>query len=463
MACVLGMAAARQTRRSRTLRPMPRNHGWPSAFPSAGRGTNFADRNLFCDARTRPGAAFVRNTTCVQGARPTSPDRKLQFIAFFFCGFSSAIANRTTDPLTAEIAADLGVSISSVALLASVLSFMYAAGQPFLGPAGDHFGKPRILKLAMWVCGFSVLASAFAPNFSTLLAIRPITGLAAGGIVPVGMAIIGDMYGPRDRQIALARFIMAAILGQIAGALLAGTLEQWIGWRGVLLVCAAIVLLAAAMVSIFLPSAPSDSGRKFNFAETRANYGRIFAMRRARFCFASPFFIGGLAFGSLPFIAPILQSQNNGGAREAGFIIAAFGTGALMLAVFLPFILRILQRPVMMLAGTAIAVASLIAYSLGAHWSLQVVLFGLFGFGFFMQHNSIQAEVSDLVPETRATAYAMHSLALFAGQAIGPAIYGQEIAAFGAQASLTINAVVIAVAGAVIGSYFYRYHKGRQA
>ncbi len=387
----------------------------------------------------------------------------MQFIAFFFCGFSSAIANRTTDPLTAEIASDLGVSVSSVAMLASVLSFMYAAGQPFIGPAGDHFGKARILKIAMWICGFSVLASAFAPSFPVLLAIRPITGLAAGGIVPVGMAIIGDLYGPKDRQVALARFIMAAILGQIAGALLAGSLEHWIGWRGVLLVCSAIILLAAVFVSFMLPSGPAASGGKFSFAETRANYMRIFAMGRARVCFASPFFIGGLTFGLLPFIAPVLLSQKNGGAREAGFIIAAFGGGALLLAILLPVLLRLLQRPVMMIMGTAIAATSLAAYALGAHWSIQIVLFGLFGFGFFMQHNSIQAEVSELVPQTRATAYAMHSLSLFAGQAVGPAIYGMEIATFGARTSLTMNAIVIAIAGTLIGSYFYRHHKNRHA
>lgn len=381
------------------------------------------------------------------------------FLALFFCGFSSAIANRTTDPLTVEIANDLAVPVSSVAMLASVLSFMYAAGQPVIGPAGDHFGKARILKIAMWICGLSVLASAFAPNFATLLAIRPVTGLASGGIVPIGMAMIGDLYPPQGRQIALARFIMAAIVGQMAGALLAGSLEAWIGWRGVLFVCAGIVLAAATITSLILPASPGREGARFDIAATRANYARIFAMPRARMCFSSPFFIGGLTFGLLPFIAPILESQNNGGAREAGFIIAGFGGGAFLLALALPLILRRIKRPVMMMIGSITAAASLLAYALGMHWSVQVVLLTIFGFGFFMQHNSIQTEVAELAPDTRATAFALHSSALFLGQAIGPAIYGLQIAAFGAPASLTLNAVIIAFAGCLIGLYFYRYRR----
>ena len=381
------------------------------------------------------------------------------FVAFFFCGFSSAIANRTTDPLTVEIATDLGVPVSSVAMLASVLAFMYAAGQPVIGPAGDHYGKARILKISMWICGLSVLASAFAPNFPVLLALRPITGLAAGGIVPIGMAMIGDLYKPKDRQLALARFIMSAIIGQMAGALLAGSLAAWVGWRGVLLICAAIVLAAAAAISFILPPSPARPQTGFDFAATRANYARILALPRAQVCFSSPFFIGGLTFGLLPFIAPILEAHDTGGAREAGFIIAGFGAGALMLALALPLILSRIKRPVMMILGSLTAAASLLSYALGLHWSVQVVLLTIFGFGFFMQHNSIQAEVAELMPETRATAFALHSSSLFLGQAIGPVIYGVELAAFGARPTLALNATVIAVAGCLIGLYFHRYRR----
>ncbi|MCC2097663.1 MAG: MFS transporter [Hyphomicrobiales bacterium] len=380
-------------------------------------------------------------------------------IALFFCGFSSAIANRTLDPLTVEIARDLAVPVSSVALLASALSFMYAAGQPFIGPLGDHFGKSRVLKLAMWVCAASVLASAFAPNFTVLLAIRPITGLAAGGIVPVGMALLGDLYGPANRQIVLARFIMAAIIGQMAGALLAGSLEALVGWRGVLFVCAAIVVVAAAITTWLLPASPGNNGERFSFATAKANYAKIFALPRAWVCFSSSFFVGGLTFGLLPFIAPLLEAGGNGGAREAGFIIAGFGAGAFLLALLLPVVLKIMRRPFVMMTGSTTAGLCLIAYALGSHWSVQVALLTLFGFGFFMQHNSIQAEVSELTPEARTTAFAMHSSALFIGQTIGPAIYGLQIAAIGSAATLSVNGLIIAAIGSSIGFFFLMYHR----
>ena len=410
-------------------------------------------RSPFVGYTQRPGYGKHRPSPAV----PAGP--RLAHHRPVLLRLSSAIANRTLDPLTVEIARDLNVPIASVALLSSALAFMYAAGQPVIGPLGDHFGKSRVLKLAMWICAASVLASAFAPNFHVLLAIRPITGFAAGGIVPVGMALLGDLYGPANRQIVLARFIMAAIIGQIAGAMLAGTLEAWVGWRGVLLICAAIVFFAAAIATWLLPASPTNNGQPFSFAVARRNYARIFALPRAWVCFSSSFFIGGLTFGLLPYIAPLLEAGNNGGAREAGFIIAGFGAGAFLLALLLPVVLKFMRRPYVMLTGSATAGLCLAAYALGSHWSVQIVLLTIFGFGFFMQHNSIQTEVSELIPEARTTAFAMHSSALFIGHTIGPAVYGLQIATIGSVATLTMNGLIIGMIGCSIGFFFLLYHR----
>ena len=388
----------------------------------------------------------------------------MYILALFLCGFSSALANRSLDPLTSEMARDLSVPVSSVALLASALSFMYAAGQPVIGPAGDHFGKSRILKLSMWLCSASVLASAMAPNFPVLLGIRPITGLAAGGIVPVAMAMIGDHYPPKDRQVAIARFIISAIVGQMAGALFAGSLEASIGWRGVLYLCAGFMFVASLATTLILPAVQVKSQSRFTFAAAKASYRRIFSAPRSYVCFTSSFIMGGLTFGLLPFVAPILEMQKNGGAREAGMIIAGFGCGAFLLALFLPVLLRLLNRPSTMISGSITAACCLIAYSLGAHWSIQIALATAFGFGFFMQHNSIQAEVAELSPEARATAFAMHSSFFFLGHSLGPALYGLQIATLGAPVTLALNGCLIGAAGVSIALYFKRgYARGQQA
>ncbi len=155
-------------------------------------------------------------------------------LVFSLCGFASAILTRALDPLISVIARDFAIPVTQAALLSSALTLPFAFGQPFLGLLGDFFGKSKVLTICLWVAGLALAISAFAPTFLLLLIARPITGFAAGGIVPVAMAMVGDRFPPAKRQLAIARFVMVATMGQIVGASGSGILAEYIGWRGVL-------------------------------------------------------------------------------------------------------------------------------------------------------------------------------------------------------------------------------------
>lgn len=378
------------------------------------------------------------------------------FVTFLLCGFASAVANRTLDPLTLAVAQDMNVSVASAALLASATFLPYALMQPVLGPVGDHFGKARVIKIALWIAAIGTLASAFAPAFIFLVLLRVFTGAASGGIIPVTQALIGDLVKPAERQVTIARFTMSMILGQMLGAAFAGALEAWIGWRGVLFLFGLIVVLAAAAATYTIPAAPARAAGTFSIATAIANYRTIFRNPRAYACYITTPIVGGLTFGILPFISPILQSQNNGGTREAGFIIAGQAVGSLALPLLLPLILRRMARPTMMAGGALIAAASLTTFAFGWHWSVQATIFAFFGFGFFMLHNSIQYEVSELSQAFRGSAYSMHAFFFFIGQFLGPIVYGQLIPLLGARNALILAALIIGVTGVSVSFIFRR-------
>ena len=251
------------------------------------------------------------------------------FAVFLLCGFSAAVAIRTLDPLTVEVARDLMVPVSSVVLLASAAALPCALAQPVLGPVGDHFGKSRVLKIALWVSAASLAAGAMANDLAMLALSRMLTGVAGAGLIPVAMAMVGDRY-KKARQVAIARFVASAIIGQIMGAVFAGMLAEAIGWRGVMWLCCAIVLIAALAATLLLEDEPPDANRgRFGFHTGADIYGRIFRNPRSWACYSTVFATGAFTFGFLPFVAPVLQMQNNGGAREAGIIIAGMAAGSL--------------------------------------------------------------------------------------------------------------------------------------
>src|SRR6266542_5759888 len=77
---------------------------------------------------------------------------------------------------------------------------------------------------------------AIATSFPVLLASRILAGIAAGGIFPVSLAIVGDLVPVAERQIALGRYLAVVISGNFLGATLAGAIADLIGWRGVFVV-----------------------------------------------------------------------------------------------------------------------------------------------------------------------------------------------------------------------------------
>ena len=53
------------------------------------------------------------------------------------------------------------------------------------------------------------------------------------------------------------------------------------------------------------------------------------------------------------------------------------------------------------------------------------------GFGFFLLHNSVQTEVTELAPSARALASSLHAFSFCLGQAVGPMVYGLALPAMG--------------------------------
>src|SRR3954465_1503682 len=167
-------------------------------------------------------------------------------------GFIAALASRATDPIIPPIAHDIQVDPNAVALLTTAFALPFALVQPVLGPVGDMVGKVRVMIACLAVTILAMVASGLATNFTVLLLARIVAGAAAGGIFPVGIAVIGDLVPVKERQVAIGRWLTAVITGNLLGSSLAGVVADLVGWRGVFFVITAlgVLALAVAMVSL---------------------------------------------------------------------------------------------------------------------------------------------------------------------------------------------------------------------
>ena len=361
------------------------------------------------------------------------------------CGFAGAMAGRIVDPLVTAIAVDFAAPVAIVALLASAYTMPFSFSQPLLGPVGDALGKSLLIRISIAVLAVCLLACALAPNLTSLFWFRIFAGIAGAGILPISFALIGDTFALAVRQVALSRFLGATLIGQLVGASAAGIIAEMIGWRGVLGLCAGLACLAALVGWMWLPRSEQPS-QPINIPDAISRYRLVLRNPRSYVCFSAVCLEGAAIYGVTPFIGNVMQENQLGGLREAGFAIAGLGLGGLLYTIMVPVILKFATRPQMMRAGGILAGLALMSLGLTISWVGTAVSMIALGIGFFLMHNSIQTEVTELAPSARASCFALHAFSFYMGQSVGPMIYGVSIHSIGFGASvITGGCVLIAV------------------
>jgi len=369
-------------------------------------------------------------------------------LTFALVGFASAVATRITDPLVAVLALDLAEDPARVALLATAFALPFALVQPVLGPVADALGKRRIIIFALVFQAVFLAASALAPTLIFLLVLRALTGAAGGGIFPVTLALFGDRVPMAERQVAISRFLACAIAGQMAGGVLAGLLEPLLGWRGLMLLCGA--LAAVAVLPLLRDRVPEPRGR-LSLSDSLTRYRSLLGNPNARALFWAVGIEGMLVFGAFPYVANHLLENGMGGTREAGFTLAAFGCGGFLYTALAPLLVRRLGPPRMMALGGALAGAGSLVFALAGAGAVFIAGGLLLGTGFFMLHNSLQTRVTEVAPQARGSATALHAFHFFLGQAAGPPLMGLARGTVGLEAGLVVAAAGLVMLGWIMG------------
>jgi MFS transporter, DHA1 family, inner membrane transport protein len=359
-----------------------------------------------------------------------------------------------------KIAADLGVDVKTAALLSTAFTFPYAFVQPALGTIGDFFGKTRLMNLSLAVVVTTTLICAFASNFTLLVALRIIAGALAGGIYPVGMAMVGDLVPVHERQVAIGRLLGVALTGNLIGAIISGVIGDVLGWRAVFFSIGAFGLAVAVLAFFAFRGLRSTKPRPFNFAAAAAGFHGVFSDPRAKVCFGSVFFEGIVIHGLFPYVALLLLAAGQTRSSDAGLVIAGFGLGGILYSLAVPYLVVRLSERRLMLSGASLACAAFILISLNPSWYVQAAIFIAFGIGFYMLHTCIQLHVTELTQTARGTALSLHSCAFFFGQALGPIYYGVAFDHFGTGGPLLIGGVVILTIGLVCARLLPHWRRG---
>src|SRR5665213_3634257 len=195
------------------------------------------------DGTSRPASLVVRQTPTVRrflmpdaGATPsaqrstdTQPIRAVfgaLLLVMLLASLDQTIVSTALPTIVGEFGglAHLSWIVTAYLLATTVVT-------PLYGKCGDLFGRKIVLQSAILLFLAGSALCGLSRTMVQLICFRAVQGLGAGGLMVVSMAVIGDMFEPRER--ARYQGFFGAIFGvsTVLGPLMGGFFVEHMTWR----------------------------------------------------------------------------------------------------------------------------------------------------------------------------------------------------------------------------------------
>jgi predicted MFS family arabinose efflux permease len=428
-------------------------------------------------------------------ATSTVPSTRASLLVLGLAAFMVQADARVIDPLLHVIASEFKTSLPAAAIVISSYALPYGLFQLLYGQVGDRIGKIRVIAMCLAVFSFGTFACAFVPNVPVFATLRFLTGVAAAAVVPMSLGHIGDTFPYQERQIALARFMSALMIGQIVGSTLGGIFGEYLGWRYIFIVFGIVSLVVSAMIAregrrfaehrtperrlgAALVTVPiggllvfaglvgvlpfvwaalfEAAGACLLMYALATQYGALFTRPSAPLVLGTVLVEGLFVFGGLAYLASSLTDRFGINYAYAGLMVAGFGCGGLIYSASAKkLVTGAGELGVLLLGGTLLGVA-FVFIALLPSWIWFVPAVIVLGMGYYTMHGTLQTRATELAPQARGTAISLFAFFFFVGQAIGPQLLGSILKARGYTASFIVAGVGLFVTASLSRMLFLR-------
>lgn len=184
-----------------------------------------------------------------------------RYMALIFaaaCGM--AVANiYFAQPLLDSLAAEFGITYSSIGIVITITQLCYAAGLLLIVPLGDLLNRRRLIIGQMLLSVLALILVGIAPIVTVLFLGLAVVGLLAV-VTQVLVAFAASWAAPEERGRIVGLVQSGIVIGILLARTFAGVLTDFAGWRSVYLVSAVILLILTGVLFRVLPR--DDSKRE---------------------------------------------------------------------------------------------------------------------------------------------------------------------------------------------------------
>lgn len=158
--------------------------------------------------------------------------------------------------------AEWGLAPNAVGWVLSMELIGMGIGSLLFGNLADRYGRRPTILGCQFIMILGMAGAAMAGDVVQLSAVRVLTGLGIGGMLPAIAAIVSEHSNERQRSLMLSLMFIGYPLGLVLGGLFARNLIQASHWSSVFTFGAAITAIALPLVWAAVPESVAWLARK---------------------------------------------------------------------------------------------------------------------------------------------------------------------------------------------------------
>jgi predicted MFS family arabinose efflux permease len=333
------------------------------------------------------------------------------------CGLS--VANvYYNQPLLADMGRSLNISVQQVGFIPTLTQVGYAVGLLLLVPLGDKIERRWLIVSMLGLLTCTLVAEATAPNLAWLSVSSFVLGFCSI-VAHLVLPLVAQLTHPSERGKVIGALLSGMILSVLLARTISGVIGNYLGWRAVYLISAAVMLVFAFAIKGRIPV--SEPASTLSYKQLMQSLVQLVreqpVLRESALNIALIFAAFNTVWVSLIFLleSPIYNYDS----RVAGL----FGLLGIAGALTTPIVGRLVdKRGPRMLVGIGVA---LVLSAFVILWIARKHLIGLaFGvlvldLGMHTAYVSNQIRVYSLVPNAESRLNTVFMVTNYSGGALG--------------------------------------------
>jgi predicted MFS family arabinose efflux permease len=318
-----------------------------------------------------------------------------------------------------ELSSGLDVTISTAGLLVTFGAVMLCVGSPVTAWLTSRIERRALLTATLLILAVTNIASAFAPDYASLLAIRLVM-LAVGALYTPQAAGTAALIVPEQRRgSTIAYIFLGWSLAAAVGLPLITFVASRYGWRmaygGIGLIGCASLLLLAWRLPGGLMGAPVD-------LKTWAAIGRnrmiVLLLSITTLHMSGQFVV-------FTFMGPLLSKLTGSSPEAIALVFARYGIFGFVGIAVATRIVDSWGAWKTSVLFTTLLLAGMAGWALSAGiYPLMAASVAIWGLGFASTNSMQQVRLVGAAPQFASASVSLNTSALYVGQAIGSAIGG---------------------------------------